>query len=149
MLTLIVNAVVVATLVLLLHRTRLGVAIRAVSCDEELALLSGIPSKLVFLTTSFVGSSIGGLAGILTALDLDMTPTMGMDAFIVAVVAVIVGGISKIKGAVMAAMLLGLAHNLVVWAADSQWQDALTFIVVLVALLVRPEGVAGQMNESN
>jgi len=67
-----------------------------------------------------VGSALAGVAGILVALDVDMTPTMGMNALMMGVVVVIVGGVGSIPGVALGALLLGLAQHLGVWKISSQ-----------------------------
>ena len=129
---------------LVLRFTNWGRAVRAVASDAELASVSGIESNRVVLGAFAVGSALAGLAGVLAALDTDATPTMGMNALMMAVIAVIVGGIDSIAGAVLGGMLLGLAQHLGVWQIGSQWQDAIAFAILLFFLLVRPHGFLGR-----
>jgi branched-chain amino acid transport system permease protein len=117
---------------------------RAVANDSELASLSGIDSDRVILWAFAIGSALAGVAGILIALDVDMTPTMGMDALMIGVVAVIIGGANSIPGIALGALLLGLAQQFGVWYISSQWQDAIAFVILLVFLLFRPQGFMGR-----
>ena len=117
---------------------------RAVANNPELARISGIESDRVILSTFALGSALAGIAGILVALDVDMTPTMGMNALMMGVVAVIVGGVGSIPGVALAALLLGMAQHLGVWYISSQWQDAIAFVILLTFLLFRPEGFMGK-----
>lgn len=142
--TICVSAALVALLLVLLRRTRMGRAMRAVANDPELALVSGINSDRVILWAFGVGSALAGVAGILAALDVDMTPTMGMNALLLGVVAVIVGGIDSIPGLVMGALLVVLAQQVGAWYVGSQWQDAIVFVILLAFLLVRPQGFLGR-----
>ena len=129
---------------LLLKRTRLGLEMRAVANDPALALVSGVRSSRVILATFVLGSALAGLAGILVALDVDMTPTMGMNALMMGVVAVIVGGTGSVPGAALGALLLAFAQHFGVWHISSKWQDAIAFVVLLLFLLFRPEGFLGR-----
>jgi branched-subunit amino acid ABC-type transport system permease component len=124
-----------------LKTTKIGKAMRAVANDSELAQVSGIDSDRVILWVFAVGSALAGVAGILVALDVDMTPTMGMNALMMGVVAMIVGGVGSIPGV---ALLLGFAQNFGVWKISSQWQDAIAFVILFVFLLVKPEGFLGR-----
>lgn len=127
-----------------LRFTRIGRAMRAVSNDPELANISGINSNKVILTSFAIGSALAGIAGILVSLDVDMTPTMGLNYLMMGVVAMIVGGVGSIKGIIAGSLLLALAQNLGVWYISSQWQDAIAFAILLIFLLFKPEGFFGK-----
>jgi len=139
-----VSAVLVVVVALLLKKTKIGKAMRAVANDPELASVSGINSDRVILWTFAVGSALAGVAGILVALDVDMTPTIGMNALMMGVVAVIIGGVGSIPGVALGAILLGMAQHLGVWYISSKWQDAIAFVILAVFLLFRPEGFLGK-----
>ena len=84
------------------------------------------------------------MAGILVALDVDMTPTMGMNALMLGVVAVIIGGVSSISGITLGALLLAVAQHLGAWYIGAQWQDAIAFVILVLFLLYKPEGFFGK-----
>lgn len=121
-----------------------GKAMRAVASDSELSKLSGIKSDRIILISFAVGSALAGVAGILVALDVDMTPTMGMNMLLMGVVAMIIGGVGSIWGIVLGSLLLAIAQNLAVWYISSQWMDATAFIILLIFLLFKPEGFMGR-----
>lgn len=127
-----------------LSRAKTGKAMRAVANNKELADISGINSDKIILISFAIGSVLAGIAGILVALDVDMTPTMGMNALMMGVVAMIVGGVGSIWGISLGALLLALAQNLGVWYISSQWQDAIAFAILLIFLLFKPEGFFGK-----
>ncbi len=129
---------------LFLKYTKIGQSMRAVANDPELACASGIESDRVILATFALGSALAGIAGILVALDVDMSPTMGMNALMMGVVAVIIGGVGSIPGVALGALLLGMAQHLGVWKISSQWQDAIAFVILLIFLLFRPQGFLGR-----
>ncbi len=139
-----VSGAAVAMTMMLLNCTRLGLAIRAVEDSPELAGVSGVRSERVILWTSFLASALLGTGGILVAMDVNMNPAMGMQALMMGVVAVIIGGIGRIGGIVLGALLLALAQHSSVWIIGSQWQDAIAFVVLLAFLLLRPEGFLGK-----
>jgi len=143
-LTILTSAVLIVGLHFFLKKTRIGNAMRAVANDPKLAMLSGIDSNRVFIGTFAIGSSLAGVAGILMALDIDMNPQMGMNALLMGVVAVIIGGVGSISGVALGSLLLGIAQHLGVWKISSQWQDAIVFIVLLAFLLIRPHGFLGK-----
>ena len=130
---------------LIVMRTRIGKAIRAIGNDPELALISGIDTDRAILYTFAVGSALAAVAAILVAFDVDMTPTMGMNALMMGVVAVIIGGVGSIPGAALGGLLLGLAQHLGVWQISSKWQDAIAFVILLSFLLFRPYGFFGRV----
>lgn len=138
------SVVLVVAVAVLLKKTKFGKAIRAVANDPELAGLSGIESRRVILWTFALGSALAGIAGILVALDVDMTPTMGMNALMMGVVAVVIGGVGSVSGVAMGALLLGLAQHLGVLKISSQWQDAIAFVILFLFLMIRPEGFLGK-----
>jgi branched-chain amino acid transport system permease protein len=129
---------------LFLKHTKIGRAMRAVANDPELARVAGIKSDKVILLTFALGSALAGIAGILVSLDVDMTPTMGMNALMMGVVAVIIGGAGSIPGVALGALLLGMAQHLGIWKISSQWQDAIAFVILLIFLLFRPQGFLGK-----
>lgn len=128
----------------LMKYTRMGTAMRAVASDPELALVSGIDTDRTILFAFMTGSALAGIAAILISFDIDMTPTMGMNALMMGVVAVIIGGVGSIPGAALGGFLLAFAQNFGVWKISSQWQDAIAFIILLVFLLFRPYGFFGK-----
>ena len=140
-------SVSIATLIVLLiliKKTNFGRILRAIANDSELARLSGVESDRFVLVTFAFCSALAGLAGILVALDVDMTPTMGLNALMLAVVAVIIGGAGSIPGIALGALLLGFTQHLGVWFISSQWQDAIAFVILLVFLIFRPQGFLGR-----
>ncbi len=139
----IVSLLLVTTCFLFLKYTKVGQAMHAVANDPELANMSGIETDRVILYTFAIGSALAGIAGILVALDVDMTPTMGMNALMMGVVAVIIGGMGSVPGIAMGALLLGMAQQFGVWKIGSQWQDAIAFVILLIFLLFRPQGFLG------
>lgn len=129
---------------LILKYTKIGKAVRAVANDPELAQVSGIESDRVILFTFAVGSGLAAVAAILISFDVDMNPTMGFNALLMGVVAVIIGGVGSLPGAALGGLLLGLAQHLGVWPIGSQWQDAIAFVILLIFLLFRPSGFFGR-----
>ncbi len=129
---------------LLLKKTELGKAMRAVASDAELACLSGIESRRVILWTFAIGSALAGVAGILVALDVDMTPTMGMMPLMLGIVALYIGGVGSLPGIAVGALLLATAQQVAVWYIGSAWQDPVAFFLLLLFLLFRPVGIFGR-----
>lgn len=146
--SILVSLVLISLLTIYLNRTKIGICIRAVANDPDLANISGISSRKVFVWVFGIGSALAGLAGILVALDVDMTPTMGMNALMLGVVAVIIGGVSSISGITLGALLLATAQHCGTWFIGSQWQDTIVFVILVLFLLFKPEGFFGKKVKS-
>ena len=138
------SLLLVGVVAVYLSRTKTGKAMRAVANSQELSNFSGIKSDKIILISFAIGSALAGVAGILVELDVDMTPTMGMNMLLMGVVVMIVGGVGSIWGIVLGSLLLATAQNLAVWYISSQWMDASAFALLLVFLLFKPEGFLGK-----
>ena len=123
---------------------RLGVAYRAVACDSELARICGVPYEKVRFYSFLIGSLVAGISGVLVSLDTTLHPRMGLEALLMAIVVVIVGGSRSIVGLVLASALLSAGQILGVWPTSSSWQNAVAFALLFVVLMFRPQGVLGQ-----
>jgi branched-chain amino acid transport system permease protein len=141
----IATTLVLITLIsLILTRTKFGKALRALANDPELARLSGINSDRYIMYAFAIGSFLAAVAAIMISFDTDMTPTMGFNALVMGVIAVIVGGIGSLPGAALGGLLIGLAQNLGVWQLPSKWQDTIAYVVLILFLLFRPYGILGK-----
>jgi branched-chain amino acid transport system permease protein len=138
------SVVLIVAAAMVLKATRIGRAIRAVASDPELAGVSGVRSDRVILASFAAGSALAGLAGVLVAMDTAMTPDMGLNALLMAAAAMILGGVESIPGIALGALLVGLTQHFGVWLLGSQWQDAIAFAVLLIALAIRPQGLLGK-----
>jgi branched-chain amino acid transport system permease protein len=135
-------------LMVFLKRSRWGQAIRAVSSSPEMARTVGIHLNRVHWVTYAVGSALAAPAGILVAMDVGAEPFRGTRFVLVASVAVIMGGIGSIPGALLGGLFLGLLENLGIWKLPSEWQSAISFGVFLLFILVRPRGFFGRTVKS-
>lgn len=142
--TIFVSIALVVVLSIFQKKTKIGRAMRAVANDSMLANVSGINSNRVTLWAFAIGSALAGLAGILVALDVNMTPTMGMSALMMGVVAVIIAGVNNIGGIALGALLLATSQQLGAWFIGSEWQDAIAFVILVLFLLFKPEGFFGK-----
>ena len=138
-----VSAALTVLVATALRVTKMGRALRAVANDSELAEVSGVECTRVTLWAFGVGSALAAVAGILMAADVAMTPTMGLNALMMGIVAVIIGGIGSVRGLVYGALLLGTAQHFGAFLLGAQWQNAIVFIILSVFMLVRPRGFMG------
>lgn len=131
-------------LMLFLKRSRSGQAIRAASSSPEMARTVGIDLKRVHLMTYAIGSALAAPAGILVAMDVGAEPFRGTRFVLLASVAVIMGGIGSIPGALLGGLFLGLLENVGIWQLPSEWQSAISFGVFLLFIVLRPRGFFGR-----
>ena len=133
-----------AALVFLVNRTRLGKAMRATAFDREAASMMGIDTDRVISATFFIGSVLAGAAGVMYGLYLSDTYFFvgflyGLKAFTAAVV----GGIGSIPGAMLGGVLVGVVESFAGGYAGGQWKDIVVFGILILFLLVRPTGLLG------
>jgi branched-chain amino acid transport system permease protein len=139
----------VAVLLMLLlqvvvFRTKIGRAMRAVSFNKEAASLMGISTDNVITFTFAVGSALAAAAGVLVALsNPKIDPLMGIMPGIKAFVAAVLGGIGNIPGAVVGGLIMGIAEVMVVGYISSTFRDAIAFALLIIILLVKPTGLFG------
>ncbi|MFC6954697.1 branched-chain amino acid ABC transporter permease [Halorubellus litoreus] len=129
---------------LLLRRTDIGVAMRAASDDTDLAQLRGVDTERLVTYVWLVGGIIAGLAGVMLGLDGQLRPTMGFLALIPIFAAVILGGIGDPVGAVVGGYAIGLLQEVSVIVIPTEYKPLVGLALLVVGLLVRPDGVFGE-----
>ncbi len=135
---------IIALVFFVLARTKAGMMIRAVSSNPEKALFIGIDSRKIFLLVFAIGSLLAGLAAFLATLDKPANPHMGIQALLIAFITVFLGGVGNLKGTVMGGMILGIAESLVILALPTQYKMIVTFFILFLVILVKPEGLMGK-----
>lgn len=137
-----------ALLQLVLYRTKTGLAIRAVAANPLGAAFVGIHANRTVIATFAIGSAMGAVAGILIGLyTADIQPAMGFAPGVKAFVAMVMGGLSSIPGAVICAILLGVAEALATeWVAQG-WSELIAYAALLIVLLLFPTGLFGAGRE--
>lgn len=129
---------------LFLQFTATGKSIRAVASNPELCNIYGISSNKIILIAFGIGSSLAATAGILSALDTNMTPTFGFNLLLYGVVAMIIGGVGSTRGLIAGALLVATAQHLAAYYIDTKWMDAVTYIVLILFLIWKPLGFSGK-----
>ncbi len=126
--------------------TRLGRGIRSVAQDPETASLMGVNIDRVVVTTFFLGGIMAGAAGLLyiTLLGAPSHWALGFLPGIKAFSAAVLGGIGNIRGAMLGGLLLGIMESYGVACVGSQWQTAISFVVLVAVLMFRPTGILGE-----
>lgn len=144
-LVLAVTALLLVALQLIVKRTRIGAAMRAVALNPKAAQLVGVNTDTVFSFTFVLGSALAGAGGVLYAMNYpSIDPLMGVMPGLKAFVAAILGGIGSIPGAALGGLLLGSAETLVGGSEISTYKDAIAFGILIVILLARPSGLLGR-----
>ena len=129
----------------IIYKTKLGKAMRATSYNSTWASLMGIPVDRVISFTFLLGSALAAAGGILVGIKYPkIEPLMGVMIGLKAFVAAVLGGIGNLTGAVIGALIMGLAEQLVVGYGSSTYRDALAFAILIVILLFRPAGLLGK-----
>ncbi|MEW5702584.1 MAG: branched-chain amino acid ABC transporter permease [Candidatus Zixiibacteriota bacterium] len=142
----VVGTAVVLTLALqfIVHRTKIGTAMRAVSFSHDAAGLMGINTGRVISFTFVLGSALAAAAGILVGLyNPKIDPLMGIMPGLKAFVAAVLGGIGNIPGAILGGLIMGTAETFTVGYLSSTYRDAITFVILVAVLLFRPTGLLG------
>jgi len=135
-------------LLLVLRKTQLGRALRAIAESPRAAELLGINVGGLFMLTSFVAAGLGGIAGVLIGLYSNaLYPLMGQPILHKGIAVIILGGMGDIRGAMLAGLFLGFAEVLSVAYIGSTMRDAVAFGLLFAVLLVRPKGLFGTVHE--
>lgn len=145
----VVTALVFLLLQLLIQRTKIGKAMRAVSQNREACEIYGIDVRRVAIFAFGMGSGLAALAAALMSPLFNILPTMGMLLTLKAFAAVVMGGFGNVKGAVLAAYIIGVTEALAVGYGhylhiDSSYKDAFAYAIMIMVLLFRPQGLFGR-----
>ncbi|MDD4343070.1 MAG: branched-chain amino acid ABC transporter permease [Eubacteriales bacterium] len=143
----IVAAIFLGILVFLVNKTKMGMAMRAVSKDFETARLMGIDVDKVISYTFFIGSALAAVGGIMWGMKFPrIDPLLGLLPGLKCFIAAVVGGIGSITGAVIGGFFLGLGEIMLVafFPEFSGYRDAFAFVLLIIILLVKPTGIIGE-----
>ncbi len=145
--TIIVILAIMGLLQLMFVGTKLGLALRAVSINQQSAAFAGMPVDRLLMVGWGLAAALGAVAGVLVAPQLTLTPGMMDTALVYALAAVILGGLTSPIGVVVAAALIGVLENLAAVYVPFIGHDlkvAVPFILIFVVLVVRPQGLFGR-----
>lgn len=137
-------AVMILALQLVIKKTKLGRAIRAVSQEPTAARLNGIPLQLVVLKVMLLAGFVAGTSGVLLTAFTTIYPTVGLDPLLKALIICVVGGLGSIPGALIAAFMLALVEVLVQYGMGTKWGFPALLVAVIFVLILRPNGLFGQ-----
>ena len=128
---------------LLIQKTRLGLAIRATSENLPAAQTLGIPTRKIMALSWGLAAFLGVLAGFFLAAELLIDPFFMMEPFLKGFAAAILGGLNSLPGAIVGGLLLGVAEALAGGFISVAFKNTLAFLIIIVVLLLRPEGLLG------
>ncbi len=141
---LVFSAIVIAGFMVFIKYARLGIITRAMRDDAVLCSVFGIDVYQSRLLIFAISGGFAAIGSILIAWDVGMDPYVGLPMLLNAVVALVIGGIGKFVTPVFGGLILGLTQSVAVWAFSSRWQDVVTFSVLLIFVLLRPQGLFGE-----
>ncbi|WP_019241613.1 MULTISPECIES: branched-chain amino acid ABC transporter permease [Bacillus] len=132
-----------------LSKTKAGKALRATAENLETASILGVDTKRIIILTVVIASAMGGIAGILVGMTFNsVNPQMGLSIGLKGLAIIILGGMGNVKGAMAGGLILGLSETMLVAYGDSGYRDAIAFIMIIVILLLRPQGIFGSKTAS-
>lgn len=141
----IVAVALVVGLQLIVFKTKIGTAMRAVSLNPKAAQLVGVNNNVVISFTFGLGSALAGAGGILYAINYpSIDPLMGVMPGLKAFVAAILGGIGNIPGAALGGLILGTVETFIGGSQWSTYKDAIAFAILIIILLFKPAGILGR-----
>ena len=144
LLVLALTLVSVTALHLFLRHSTLGRSMRATAINPSLARVAGIDPERILRATWIIGGLLAALAGVFAGITVQLRPTMGVDLLLPLFAAVILGGIGSVWGAVLGGFIVGLAESASVSIVGAEYRAAAAFGVLILILLVRPNGLFGE-----
>jgi branched-chain amino acid transport system permease protein len=124
--------------------TRFGKAMRATADNDAVAEVLGINTRLVRRRSFLLASVLAAAAGIFLGLEFNLDPNMGVLLAVIGFAAAVIGGIGSFGGAIIGSLIIGLSEQGVIWFLGSGWRNAVTFLLLFIFLLMKPEGLFGQ-----
>ncbi|NYT16409.1 MAG: branched-chain amino acid ABC transporter permease [Methanomicrobiales archaeon] len=144
----ITTILILIVLYLFLRKTRLGKAMRATSQNRKGAMLMGINVERMDMLSFGIGAGLAGAAGTLWVVSGQVfNPYMGSIPAIKAFAIVIIGGLGSIPGAIIGGLIYGIAENFAIFTLGGAWKDAVSFIILILVLIIRPTGIFGESAE--
>jgi len=141
----VITVVLMVLLQYVIHKTKIGKAMRAVSMDSEAAQYMGISIDRTISFTFAIGSALAGVAGVLVGVYYNsINPLMGILPGLKAFVAAVIGGIGIIPGAVFGGYFLGMTETMVSAYGGSLYKDGVAFAILIIILLIKPNGLLGK-----
>ena len=139
-----VSIAMLVVLMLLINRTKIGLAIRAVAINPRASRLMGINSGFIVLFTFALAGFLAGVSGTLLGIKYSVYPALGSSMMVKGFIASVIGGLGSLSGAIAAAILLGVIEMVSIYFLGSGVTPAILFGIMLVFLFLRPQGISGK-----
>ncbi len=139
--------VILVSLLFLIKKTKIGMAMRATSQKSQTSMLMGINIEYIYVFTFALGAALAGAAGVLYGIIFPFNPYIGSLPTIKAFAIIILGGLGSVPGAIVGGLLYGIAEQTAAITLGSIWRDAIAFSVLIIVLVLRPEGLFGKRGE--
>jgi branched-chain amino acid transport system permease protein len=144
----VISAFILTIFYIFLKFSGFGIKTRAYRDDNKLAAVMGMNTKVLKRSLFVLSSAFAASGSCLIAWDVGMDPYVGMPMLLNAVVALIIGGIGRFEAPVFGGLIIGIIQALVVYLTSARWQDAVTFTILILFLLLRPQGILGEKERS-
>jgi branched-chain amino acid transport system permease protein len=142
------TVLILVGLYIFLKKSRLGLAVRATSQNRKAAMLVGINVERMDMLSFGIGAGLAGAAGTLWVVSGQVfNPYMGSVPAVKAFAIVIIGGLGSIPGAIIGGLILGIAENFTVLTIGGAWKDAVAFLILIIVLVIKPNGLFGEKAE--
>lgn len=141
---LLITVVLVFAVYALMKWTRFGKEVRATANNYELACVTGIEPERVYAGVTTVAGALAGLGGVMLAVYTSLTPLIGWNSLLPLFAIALLGGLGRVAGAALAALIMGLTTELSLLVIQSSYKVGLAFVVLAVLLVVRPRGLVAQ-----
>lgn len=130
-------------LMIVLNKTNLGIKIKAISFDKLLFQVYGHDASKLRLILYFVSGVLAAVVSLLIGYDVGFDPYFGMALLLNALVAMIIGGFGSFKGAIVGGLVLGILQSISIYFFEAKWETAISFVLLIVILVFRPQGIFG------
>ncbi len=141
---LVISTLAISGFMVFLKYSKFGIKTRAMRDNVTLCNVFALNVPKFRLSLYALSGAFAAIGGILISLDVGMDPYIGMPMFLNAVVALIIGGIGKFHAPLFGGIFIGLLQSLVVWKFSANWQDLMTFSILIIFLIFRPQGLFGE-----
>lgn len=143
-LILFVSLAILAVLIFVINKTKIGLSIRTVAISPDTSRLMGINSGVVIMTVFCIAGALAGISGVLLGAKFSVYPSLGPSMMIKGFIASVIGGLGSLGGAICAAILLGIVEMYLTYWIGSLASPIVLFGGMLIFLAVRPEGISGR-----
>jgi branched-chain amino acid transport system permease protein len=128
----------------IMYRSQVGLMLRAVADNADLGRVHGLNVNRLHVLGQGFGSIMCGIGGLCYAVDMDITPGVGLNILLKVAAALVIGGIGSLSGIMAGCFAIGLLENFTPFVLENRWQDTIVFSLLLILLLVRPAGLLGR-----